>query len=97
MIIIHVKVQVQEEKIEAFISSNEQFIKEARAFAGCEQFNLYRDSWDAQTFVYYELWTAEENFRAYQTSQSFGDWRTKVGPMLAAPPQSSYFVGDAID
>ncbi|MEM8863843.1 MAG: putative quinol monooxygenase [Chloroflexota bacterium] len=97
MIIIHVKVQVKTEKIGEFMSSNERFLEEAGAFTGCEQFNLYRDSWDEQTFVYYELWSAEEDFRAYQNSQSFVDWRTKVGPMLAGPPASSYFSGSPID
>lgn len=97
MIVIHVEIKVQAAQLENFLAVNEAFIQVAAAMNGCEKFRLYRDSWEESTFIYYQEWASEEDFRAYQASPAFAEHGGNLRTMLAGPPDAAYYDGAKID
>lgn len=68
----------------------------ATLFAGCELYVVSIDTRDANTVMIAEEWTTSEHFEAYTSSPHFAETMATVGPCLAGPPDSAYYVGDRV-
>ncbi len=65
-------------------------------FDGCELFVVSVDTSNPNSVMIAEEWSTKEHFEAYTTSDHFKQTMAAVGPCLAGPPNSAYYVGERV-
>lgn len=91
MFIAHVDLTVQSDKETEFLTAIQSFAAQARQATGCLQFRVYQEAADKNRFGLYEEWQSTAEAEAYLQSEALDEFRAVLGPLLAAPPQSSYY------
>ncbi|MFK7992452.1 MAG: putative quinol monooxygenase [Sandaracinaceae bacterium] len=91
MMVIRVVVDVQESQVDAFVAHLREEAIAVRRMPGCERYELFRDPDNATRFMLYEEWATPEAFETYQASDLLRESFAVLGPMMAGPPDSSYF------
>ena len=97
MIVIRVNVKIKPEETENFKEFLQQEMKDVKQFSGCEHFHLYEDIYNPNAFLLYEEWQTLADFDAYRQSDFFKQNGEKLFPMMAQPPDSSYYQATAVD
>ena len=91
MIVIHVKVHVTPESIDAFRMAT---IANARASVrepGIARFDVVQQDDDATTFMLIEAYRTPEAVAAHKETAHYQAWRDLVQPMMAEPRSSAKF------
>ncbi|MEM9073836.1 MAG: putative quinol monooxygenase [Myxococcota bacterium] len=91
MMVIRVVVDVKPDQADAFVAYLNDEATRVRTLEGCERYELFRDPSGAARFLLYEEWASEDAFEAYKASPEFTQSFAVLGPMMAGPPDSSYF------
>ncbi len=91
MIVVRVAVRVQPASTDAFVAHLTREAEQTRALPGCQRFELFRDPQDPNRFLLYEEWASAADFEAYQNSDLLRESFAVLGPMMAGPPDSTYF------
>lgn len=91
MMVVRVVVEVRPESREAFVSYLTDEAQTVRELDGCLRYELYADPADANRFLLYEEWATAAAFEEYQQSDLLRQSFATLGPMMAGPPDSSYF------
>lgn len=91
MFIAHVDLTIQPNKEAEFLKAIQSFAAQARQAAGCLQFRVYQEAEEKNRYGLYEEWQSTAEAEAYLQSKALDEFREAVGPLLAAPPHSSYY------
>ncbi|MEM9954900.1 MAG: putative quinol monooxygenase [Chloroflexota bacterium] len=97
MLVVHVVLNIQAEKADTFLEVVESFVQEARATAGCRVYAWYQSTEQDNTYILYEEWESEAQFRAYKESDLFGRTQQSLLPYAAAKPNSTYFLAEVTE
>lgn len=71
MLVRIVKLSLQEDKIDTFLSNFESQKNDIRNFEGCRLLELYRDKNQPTIFFTYSYWTSEASLNNYRNSEFF--------------------------
>lgn len=75
MFIRIVKMEFQQDEIDAFLQNFNSVKKKIRSFPGCQHLELYRDKNNSNIFFTYSKWKEETDLENYRTSDLFkGVW-----------------------
>lgn len=96
MMVIRVLVQVREGEADAFLAHMREETPRVLALEGCERYAVFAEPGEPNRFLLYEEWASEEAFAAYQASELLAESFRVLGPMMAGPPDSSYFAARAV-
>ena len=96
MMVIRVLVRVQEGRAEDFLAHMAQETPRVLEFEGCERYAVFADPSEANRFLLYEEWASAEAFEAYRSSELLAESFRVLGPMMAGPPDSSYFSANPV-
>ena len=91
MLIVHVQVQVQPDRIDDF---REATLANARASvqeAGVARFDVIQDADDATRFVLVEIYRHDRAPAAHKETPHYQRWRDTVADMMATPRTSRRF------
>ncbi len=97
MLTVRVALRVQPKGRDTFVA---QFAKEHEEvparFGGCEQFELFCNPVDPDSFLIYEEWTTREAFDAYRTSDYFAASGEVLFPLMDGAPDSAYYESERV-
>lgn len=91
MIGVILDLSVKDGQLEPFIEMMKKILPETRAYAGCQEFNVWVDQDTAGHVVLNEIWDSRETHMAYL------GWRAETGVLdtlvsyLNTPPEPQYF------
>lgn len=97
MIIIHARMSVKPENKEEFLQEIEAVIKESRAEAGNNGYELFQDPKDPNSLVMVENWKDMEAVQAHNTSTHFQKFIAAAREMLSAPLQADVYQGEKLN
>jgi len=88
MLVRIVKLSLQEDKIEEFLSNFNNQKLSIRNFPGCQFLELYNDKQSKNVFFTYSYWDNEDTLDNYRNSELFqGIWAV-TKPMFNAKPEA---------
>ena len=74
-------------KADALARLLQEIIPDTRAYTGCEDIRVLRNSAEAEEFVIVEQWTDRAAYDAYLAWRKQTGLSERMGPLLAAPPR----------
>jgi autoinducer 2-degrading protein len=83
MFVVHVRIQVKPDMVEAFIAATRDNHVNTRTEAGNRRFDVLRSNADPNLFFLHEVYDSEEAFRLHQQQAYYFRWRDAVNPMMA--------------
>lgn len=96
MIVIRIKLQVDQSNKEELLSYLQSEVERNKTLVGCLAYALYQDVSEADAFLLYEEWESIDLFNEYKNSEAFGKIMAKVFPLLKGKPDSAYFDSERI-
>ncbi len=97
MMVIRVVVTVKPEEADSFVAHLTDEAAEVRLLDGCQRFELFQSPEETGRFLLYEEWASATAFDAYRNSPRFRQSFAVLGPMMAGPPDSQYFLATATE
>ena len=91
MIVIRIKLKVDQSNKEELLSYLQSEVERNRTLLGCLAYTLYQDVSEADAFLLYEEWESLDLFNEYKNSGAFGKIMAKVFPLLYGKPDSAYY------
>ena len=91
MLVVHVKVQVKPECIDAFKAATLENARQSACEPGIARFDVVQQADDATRFVLVEAYRSVEASAAHKETKHYQIWREAVAPMMAAPRSSVKF------
>ena len=91
MIVLVVKIKVQEGKKEEFIKIAKLMIEGSQKEAGNIEYNLYDEMNEANTVAFIEKWKDQEALDIHEKTQHFTDNIQKLVALCAQPPVFNKF------
>ena len=88
MFIRIVKMSIDKDKIEKFLSNFHQNKEKIRNFRGCQFLELYQDKNDNNIFFTYSYWNTEEDLENYRKSDFFQNVWSKTKILFNENPQA---------
>ena len=88
MFIRIVKMSIDNDKIEEFLTNFHQNKEEIRNFQGCQFLELYQDKNDDNIFFTYSYWNAEKDLENYRKSDFFQNVWSKTKILFNKKPQA---------
>ncbi|MCK5677325.1 MAG: antibiotic biosynthesis monooxygenase [Flavobacteriaceae bacterium] len=88
MFIRIVKMSIDKDKIEEFLSNFHQNKEKIRNFQGCQFLELYQDKNDDNIFFTYSYWNTEEDLENYRKSDFFQNVWSKTKILFNENPQA---------
>ena len=88
MFIRIVKMSIDKDKIEEFLSNFHQNKEEIRNFQGCQFLELYQDKNEDNIFFTYSYWNTEEDLENYRKSDFFQNVWSKTKILFNKKPQA---------
>jgi len=85
MYVVHVRIQVKPDAIEAFIAATAANHRHTRLEPGNRRFDVLRSIDDATRFFLHEVYVDEAAFKLHQQQAYYFTWRDTVAPMMAVP------------
>lgn len=99
MLIVHVRVHVRPESVEAFKQASLDNARQSIREAGIARFDVVQQSDDPTRFVLVEAYRTADAPAAHKETKHYQTWRDTVAPMMAEPRTSvkftNVFPGDA--
>ncbi|MBA3927916.1 putative quinol monooxygenase [Listeria rustica] len=86
MLVIQAKLEVQEDKIAAFLKEVEPLIEASKAESGNAGYTLTRSVEKPTEFYMIEQWEDLAAIEAHNKSEHFQAFQAGVGSLLSAPP-----------
>lgn len=97
MLVIHVKLAVKADQTTEFLDAVAPFVKQARGLDGCLDYTWYQSTEHDNTYILYELWESESQFRDYKASELFTSTQQALLPFAAGKPESNYYTADVLE
>lgn len=91
MLIVHVRVRVKPEHIEAFKEATLANARESIKEPGIARFDVMQEQEDATRFVLVEAYRTSAAPAAHKETRHYQVWRDTVAPMMAEPRSSTKF------
>lgn len=88
LLIVHVDVAVQPERVEEFLAATEANATASRAEPGVVRFDVLRDLGDDAHVVLVEVYRDEDAAAAHKQTAHYATWRDAVAPMMVRPRSS---------
>ena len=85
MYVVHVRIQVKPEAVEAFIAATFDNHRNTRLEPGNRRFDVLRSNDDATRFFLHEVYVDEAAFKRHQQQAYYFTWRDAVASMMANP------------
>ena len=99
MYVVGVTVFVKPESVDPFIEATLENARNTRREPGTVRFDVLRANDEPATFLLYEVYTAEEDFKTHQQTEHYLRWRETVADWMAQKRQgvkhTSIFFGDS--
>ena len=90
-VVVLLEMQVKPEAVNEVKAQLKQILPDTRAYAGCQEIDIYGNLDDSGNLVFYERWETREHYQKYLA------WRTETGVLnalsakLAGPPKIRYY------
>jgi len=91
MLIIHVRVRVKPEAIEAFKAATLENAQQSVCEAGVARFDVVQQTDDPTHFVLVEAYRTPDAPAKHKETAHYAKWRDAVAPMVAEPRSSERF------
>jgi (4S)-4-hydroxy-5-phosphonooxypentane-2,3-dione isomerase len=88
MLIVHVRVRVKEESVEAFRTATVENAQNSIQEPGIARFDVVQRLDDATRFVLVEVYHNDEAAAAHKETAHYKKWRDAVADMMAEPRSS---------
>jgi quinol monooxygenase YgiN len=88
MLVRIVKLNIQKDKIEAFLKSFDNIKNQIRSFEGNQFLELYQDQQNENVFFTYSYWENEESLNNYRNSAFFNEVWTYTKTLFADKPEA---------
>lgn len=83
-----VKMEFDEENVEAFLANFEVIKDKIRNFPGCRFLELYRDKNNKTIFFTYSRWNDETDLENYRSSELFNSVWSQTKPLFSKKAQA---------
>ena len=91
-IIVRADVEVQSDGTEAFLAALREFIAEVLATEPCDSFEIFSDEEVGTKFFLVEKWRSKAYYLSrHQSAPHLQKLYAAVGPLLAGPPQFTFW------
>ncbi len=84
--LIGARLQVQADKVEAFLAAAKPIIAASRAEPGCISYTLLQDPYDKSVFFFFEEWKSQGAIDEHFATQHFKDFGAQLKDFLAGKP-----------
>ena len=91
MIVVHVRVHVNSQSVEAFIEATVENARNSLREPGIARFDLVQQTDDPTRFVLIEVYRDEAATKAHKETAHYAKWRDTVAPMMNGPRTSTKF------
>ncbi len=91
MLIVHVSVQVKEDRVAPFIEATKKNATASRGEPGIARFDVVQQLDEPTRFVLVEVYRTAEDAAKHKETAHYAAWRDAVADMMAAPRSSKKF------
>lgn len=91
MLVVHVHVRVQPERVEEFLAATLDNARASLEEPGVLRFDVIQDQADAAHVVLVEVYRDAEAAAAHKETRHYATWRDTVADMMAEPRASTKF------
>jgi autoinducer 2-degrading protein len=92
MLIVHVHINVKQNKIQEFIEATKENVKNSLKEEGIANFGLLQKMDDPTHFLLNEVYRSDMAQGKHKETAHYKIWREKVENMMAGPRQSEKFI-----
>jgi (4S)-4-hydroxy-5-phosphonooxypentane-2,3-dione isomerase len=92
MLIVHVKVKVKPEFVDAFVKATVENARNSIREPGVARFDVVQQQHDRSRFVLVEAYRTDDAPAKHKETAHYQAWRDAVAPMMAEPRSSVKFV-----
>jgi (4S)-4-hydroxy-5-phosphonooxypentane-2,3-dione isomerase len=85
MIVVHVRVHVNSESVEAFIEATVENARNSVREPGITRFDVVQQTDDPTRFVLVEVYRDQEAMEAHRETSHYLKWRDSVASMMSEP------------
>lgn len=85
MIVVHVRVHVNSQSVEAFIEATVENARNSLREPGIARFDLVQQTDDPTRFVLVEVYRDQEAMQAHRETSHYLKWRDSVASMMSEP------------
>lgn len=91
MLIVHVRVRVKADSVDAFKRATIANATESRKESGIARFDFFQQQDDPTRFLLIEIYRTPDAPAAHKETKHYQLWRDTVAPMMAEPRASTKF------
>lgn len=97
MLVIHVKLDIKADQTTQFLDAVKPFQQEAQQLLGCQEYTWYQSTEQSSTYILYEVWETEVQFKSYKASDLFTQTQQALMPYAVSKPDSHYYTAELLE